>query len=232
MIFKHSGTFGDLIYSLYAVKKMGGGTIALALHNIERCVAEYGYRPDEVDEAHRGRFTEQDFAILKPLLMRQDYINDVVVWDGTHDVDLDRFRGVLFRGFEGNYVQAMCMTHGLPFTKNDLEQTWLTADVYRKKSVVVNRTLRYRDMEVGDKKTVEIESDMAYGQYNEAMIQEVPKEKVPEGVMVGHMLQANTPMGPINFRVMEVNEESVKLDGNHPLAGKKLIFDLEVLEVK
>lgn len=88
------------------------------------------------------------------------------------------------------------------------------------------------DMEVGDKKTVEIESDMAYGQYNEAMIQEVPKEKVPEGVMVGHMLQANTPMGPINFRVMEVNEESVKLDGNHPLAGKKLIFDLEVLEVK
>ena len=88
------------------------------------------------------------------------------------------------------------------------------------------------DMEVGDKKTVEIESDMAYGQHNEAMIQEVPKEQVPEGVMVGNMLQANTPMGPINFRVMEVNEESVKLDGNHPLAGKKLIFDLEVLEVK
>jgi FKBP-type peptidyl-prolyl cis-trans isomerase SlpA len=87
------------------------------------------------------------------------------------------------------------------------------------------------DMEVGDKKTVEIESDMAYGQHNEAMIQEVPKEQVPEGVMVGNMLQANTQMGPINFRVMEVNEESVKLDGNHPLAGKKLIFDLEVLEV-
>jgi len=56
MIFKHSGTFGDLIYSLYAVKKMGGGTIAIALHNIETCVAAYGYRPDEVDPAHRGRF--------------------------------------------------------------------------------------------------------------------------------------------------------------------------------
>jgi FKBP-type peptidyl-prolyl cis-trans isomerase SlpA len=87
------------------------------------------------------------------------------------------------------------------------------------------------DMEVGDKKTVEIEPDMAYGQYNEAMIQVVPKEQVPEGVMVDNMLQANTPMGPINFRVLEVNEENVKLDGNHPLAGKKLIFDLEVLEV-
>jgi len=87
------------------------------------------------------------------------------------------------------------------------------------------------DMGVGDKKTVEIDVDMAYGQYNEAMIQVVPKEQVPEGVMVDHMLQANTPMGPINFRVLEVNEENVKLDGNHPLAGKKLIFDLEVLEV-
>ena len=87
------------------------------------------------------------------------------------------------------------------------------------------------DMEVGHKKTIEIESDMAYGQYNENMIQEVPKDKVPEGVVVGHMLQANTPMGPINFRVIEVGDENVKLDGNHPLAGKKLIFDLEVLEV-
>jgi FKBP-type peptidyl-prolyl cis-trans isomerase SlpA len=87
------------------------------------------------------------------------------------------------------------------------------------------------DMEVGEKKTVEIDVDMAYGQYNEAMIQEVPKEQVPEGVVVGSMLQANTPMGPINFRVLEVNETNVKLDGNHPLAGKKLIFDLEVLEV-
>jgi FKBP-type peptidyl-prolyl cis-trans isomerase SlpA len=86
-------------------------------------------------------------------------------------------------------------------------------------------------MEVGEKKTVEIDVDMAYGQYNEAMIQEVPKEQVPEGVVVGSMLQANTPMGPINFRVLEVNETNVKLDGNHPLAGKKLIFDLEVLEV-
>lgn len=87
------------------------------------------------------------------------------------------------------------------------------------------------DMEVGDKKTVEIDVDMAYGQYNEAMVQDVPKEQVPEGVVVGSMLQANTPMGPINFRVLEVNETNVKLDGNHPLAGKKLIFDLEVLEV-
>ena len=88
------------------------------------------------------------------------------------------------------------------------------------------------EMTIGDKKTIEIDPENAYGQYNDSMVQIVPKEQVPEGVAVGHMLQATTPMGPINFRVLEVNEENVKLDANHPLAGKKLIFDLEVLEVQ
>jgi len=149
-VYKHSGTFGDLIYSLFAVERMGGGTIAIALRNIEKCVSEYGYRPWEVDEAHKGRFTERDFDMLKPLLLAQPYIDDVVVWDGTHDVDLDKFRGVLFRGFEGNYVQAMCMTHKLEFRMEDYDKTWLTSPEQRVAPVVVNRTLRYRDEQNGD----------------------------------------------------------------------------------
>ena len=126
-VYKHSGTFGDLIYSLFAVERMGGGTIAIALNNIEKCVSEYAYKPEEVDEAHRGRFTQTDYDLLEPLLKAQPYINDVVVWDGTHDVDLDKFRGVLFRGFEGNYVQAMCITHKLDFVMSDYDHTWLIA---------------------------------------------------------------------------------------------------------
>jgi FKBP-type peptidyl-prolyl cis-trans isomerase SlpA len=39
------------------------------------------------------------------------------------------------------------------------------------------------------------------------------------------------PMGPINVKVIEIKEETVVIDGNHPLAGKKLIFDLEVVEI-
>jgi hypothetical protein len=76
--YKHSGTFGDLIYGLSVVKKMGGGDIEIAMNNIENCVAQYGYRPDEVDAMHRGRFTEADFDLLLPLLLRQDYINGVL----------------------------------------------------------------------------------------------------------------------------------------------------------
>ena len=145
--YKHSGTFGDLIYSLSVVKKMGGGTLLVALENIERCVAQYGYRPDEVDPMHRGRFTFDDYQLLKPLLRRQTYINDVGTWTpGTPepDIDLDRFRGVLFRGFEGNYVEAYHRTFGLPFTQEGYDETWLEADAKKIAPVVINRTSRYR----------------------------------------------------------------------------------------
>ena len=145
--FKHSGTFGDLIYSLSVVKKMGGGNIEFAIGNIENCVAKYGYRPDEVDIMHRGRFNDTDFDLLLPLLVRQEYINGVLKWhpgDPEADVDLDRFRGVLFRGFEGNYVQAYHMTFGLPFTPQVLNETWLEADPKTIAPIVVNRTFRYR----------------------------------------------------------------------------------------
>jgi peptidylprolyl isomerase len=83
----------------------------------------------------------------------------------------------------------------------------------------------------GDKKTIEIEPEQAYGPVREDLINEVPKENLPEGVEVGHMLQAQTEQGPVNVKVVELNETTGKVDANHPLAGKKLIFDLEVVEV-
>jgi FKBP-type peptidyl-prolyl cis-trans isomerase 2 len=88
------------------------------------------------------------------------------------------------------------------------------------------------DMSVGDKKTVEILPEDAYGEYNDYMIQEVPKEQMPGEVEVGMPLQAETQMGPINFVVKEIKDEVVILDANHPLAGKKLIFDLEVVDIE
>ena len=146
--YRHSGTLGDLIYSLSVVKKMEPGQFLVALNNIENCVSQYGYRPDEVDPAHKGRFTEQDFEWLKPLLKRQSYIETVGTWrqgDAEPAVNLDQFRGTLFRGFEGNYVQAYHMAFGLPFTLADYETPWLEADPVTIKPMVVSRTFRYRD---------------------------------------------------------------------------------------
>lgn len=159
--YKHSGTLGDLVYSLAVVKKMTPGMFLVALNNIENCVAQYGYRPDEVDPAHKGRFTFQDYEWLRPLLKRQSYIKEVGTWtQGTPepDVDLDRFRGVLFRGFEGNYVQAYHLTFKLPFMMQDYDTPWLEADPVKVKPIVVSRTSRYRCPN-GDAKWREIVRD-------------------------------------------------------------------------
>ena len=87
------------------------------------------------------------------------------------------------------------------------------------------------DMSEGEKKTVEIESADAYGEPRAEMINEVPKANVPEGVQAGEMLQGMGPQGPVNVKVVSVTEDTVTLDANHPLSGKKLIFDLEIVSI-
>ena len=86
-------------------------------------------------------------------------------------------------------------------------------------------------MSIGESKVVEIKPENAYGPYNDGMVQEIPVSQVPEGVQVGDMLTGQSQHGPIQVVVKEVNSETVVLDMNHPLAGKKLIFDLEVVSV-
>lgn len=87
------------------------------------------------------------------------------------------------------------------------------------------------DMSEGETKTIEIEPSEAYGDINIELINSVPRANVPEGVQEGEMLQGEGPMGAVNVKVIEVNEETVVLDANHPLAGKKLTFELEVISI-
>ncbi len=86
-------------------------------------------------------------------------------------------------------------------------------------------------MAVGETKTIEIEPKDAYGEVNEQMFQEVALTQVPDGIKEGDMLQGQNQYGPVQVTVKEVKESTVVLDMNHPLAGKKLIFDLEVVSV-
>jgi FKBP-type peptidyl-prolyl cis-trans isomerase 2 len=86
-------------------------------------------------------------------------------------------------------------------------------------------------MKEGEKKTVEIEPKDAYGDHIEGRTQEVEKSLLPEEVQVGMALQANGEVGTMVVTVKEIKEDTVVLDANHPLAGRKLIFELEVLEV-
>ena len=86
---------------------------------------------------------------------------------------------------------------------------------------------------IGEKVTVNITADDAYGQIREDLIVSVPKSQMPGDVEVGQPLQAQGDNGQtINVIVKEVNEENVMIDGNHPLAGKELVFDIEVVEIE
>ena len=64
------------------------------------------------------------------------------------------------------------------------------------------------EMSEGENKTIEIEPDQAYGLFREDLIDEVTKDKVPETVQPGDMLQAWTPQGPMPVKVLEVKEEN------------------------
>lgn len=91
------------------------------------------------------------------------------------------------------------------------------------------------DMKINEKKTITIAKEEAYGEVNEALIQEVKKTELPQDMepKVGMGLVSKAPDGrEMNLMVVDVKEEFIVVDGNHPLAGKDLIFDLEVLEIK
>lgn len=146
--FRHSGTAGDTIYSLAAVKKMGGGEFQIGIRNLEPTLARYGYSPEQCDPAHRGRYTEQDYRLMAPLIERQPYITQVTSWnigDQEPDVDLDSYRSVLYRTFEGNIVESYFRTFNLPFTMQDYDNPWLEADPVTETAIIVNSTPRYRD---------------------------------------------------------------------------------------
>lgn len=89
-------------------------------------------------------------------------------------------------------------------------------------------------MTVGEKKSVNIPADKAYGPRNEEMIIEAPRDQVPEDITpeVGQTLQMGGPNGEVVMVVItEVNDTHIKLDANPPLAGKDLNFDIELVAI-
>ena len=90
-------------------------------------------------------------------------------------------------------------------------------------------------MNTGETKTIEIPVDRAYGPYNEKLVIDLDKSKMPPELdpKVGQHLEVAQGEGkpPIIVLVKEVTDKKVVVDANHPLAGKDLIFDIELLEI-
>jgi peptidylprolyl isomerase len=89
-------------------------------------------------------------------------------------------------------------------------------------------------MSVGDEKTVTIPPEQAYGPKHEQLIKDVPKTALPPDLSpeVGMRLQSRTPDGrTMHLVVTDVADESITVDGNHPLAGEDLTFDIKLVAI-
>jgi FKBP-type peptidyl-prolyl cis-trans isomerase 2 len=90
-------------------------------------------------------------------------------------------------------------------------------------------------MAIGDKKTISIPAEDAYGQRQEEMVIEFPRSNFPPDIdpEVGMTLNMHSENGQeLPVTITDVNEEAITLDANHPLAGKDLIFDIELVDLK
>lgn len=89
-------------------------------------------------------------------------------------------------------------------------------------------------MSPGESKSVSLSPEEAYGPHHEQMVQVIDRNQVPPNLTpeVGQQLEGRRPDGQTTiFMVTDVSDSSVTLDANHPLAGKVLIFDIELVEI-
>ena len=91
-----------------------------------------------------------------------------------------------------------------------------------------------KDLDVGTKKNISIASEEAYGKYNNEAVITVPKSEFPEGMKyeLNGFIQGQDNEGrPVQGQVIKIEEESINLDMNHPLAGEDLNFEIELVEI-
>lgn len=90
------------------------------------------------------------------------------------------------------------------------------------------------DMTVGEKRTLNIPVEEAYGPKSEELIMDFPKANIPADLNpeVGMELQMSNPQGQVfPVKVAAIGTEFITLDANHPLAGEPLVFDIELVEI-
>ncbi len=89
-------------------------------------------------------------------------------------------------------------------------------------------------MELNEKKTVTIPAKDAYGEHRNELIQQIPKSNLPEDMNpeIGQKLVATNDLGhQTQVSVIDVTDEDITIDANHDLAGKDLVFDIELVEI-
>ena len=102
-------------------------------------------------------------------------------------------------------------------------------------NIITGLEKELNDCEVGQKLNVKVPPAEGYGDRNEGLVEEVPREMFPDGqeIKPGMMFQAQGPSGEtITVTVLDANDTVVKIDANHALAGIELNFDVEVMDIR
>jgi FKBP-type peptidyl-prolyl cis-trans isomerase SlyD len=101
------------------------------------------------------------------------------------------------------------------------------------KNIIPGLEQEMEGKQAGDVMVVTIAPADAYGERQEQMVQEVPRKTFQaEDIHVCMRFEAQTPNGPLTVVVTGVTDETVTVDGNHPLAGKELTFDVRIDNVR
>lgn len=106
--------------------------------------------------------------------------------------------------------------------------------VHGKGNIVIGLEKALEGKSVGDKLSVEVTPEEGYGEYDDTLIQELPKEMFSgvEDIEVGMEFHAQTQDGMQVIEVIKVDGETITVNGNHPMAGKSLHFEVEVTNVR
>ncbi len=105
--------------------------------------------------------------------------------------------------------------------------------VYGEGSIIPALERQLEGMEEGEKKEITVEAKDAYGEVDPSAVQQIPRSQLPDNIepKVGMQLLAQTEAASIPVTIIDVDDETVTIDFNHPLAGKNLIFDVEIVSV-
>ncbi|MNL60351.1 FKBP-type peptidyl-prolyl cis-trans isomerase SlyD [compost metagenome] len=85
----------------------------------------------------------------------------------------------------------------------------------------------------GEKRTIALTAEEAYGLYEPSKVILYPRKKLPKDMKAGEMVSIVGKSGSIrSYKVLQFHDDMASLDGNHPLAGQDLIFEIEALDVR
>jgi FKBP-type peptidyl-prolyl cis-trans isomerase 2 len=137
---------------------------------------------------------------------------------------------------EGDKVQLVCelkLEDGTICYKNEQEKPFMFIIGEGKFFPAIEKELK--DMKEGETKTVTLEPKDAFGIHNNGLVAEIPKKdlRADASLDIGSSIQMKTSSGKmIQGTVIEINDDALSVDFNHPLAGKKIIFTVTIIAIE